>query len=149
MQANITLKYDNDTIHISGLASACTDLAAYGSEMPTVRTEVIQDPWKALEAAKDEASDVGRQICESCQAAALTEISGEWSPLPLGTAVEFSDGQAIRRGKVNGLIEPQMPRPVREDTEFYPGGYIVGRYRVTPGYGHAIRPLVRPAGARP
>lgn len=62
-------------------------------------------------------------------------------PLAVGDRVEFWDGKQMRRGRVNGIIPAQMPTPVREDTEFYPGGYSVGRYRVTPAWGQIIRPL--------
>lgn len=63
------------------------------------------------------------------------------TPLPVGTRVEFWDGKQMRHGRINRVIEPQMPAPVREGTEFYPGGYSVGRYMVTPAWGHVIRPL--------
>lgn len=65
----------------------------------------------------------------------------EFRSLPFGTRVEFNDGHRTRRGRISGLIEPQMPQPVREGAEFYPGGYLVGRYRVTPAWGHKIRAL--------
>lgn len=61
--------------------------------------------------------------------------------LAVGDRVEFWDGKRMRTGRINGITRPQMPKPVRENTQFYPGGYAVGRYLVTPAWGHIIRPL--------
>lgn len=75
----------------------------------------------------------------------MAQQNTDWEPYPVGTWVEFHDGKRTRRGRVRGILPPCMPTPVREDTEFYPGGYLVGSYIITPARGHLIRSLKRAA----
>lgn len=79
--------------------------------------------------------------CDPWPADRLVLVVPKFRPYPLGTLVEFSDGRETRRGKISGIVEAGMPRPMREGSEVYPGGYLVGRYRITPGWGHEIRPI--------
>ncbi|AQW55269.1 hypothetical protein ACIQPP_05465 [Streptomyces violaceusniger] len=69
------------------------------------------------------------------------EIENDWDPYPLGTRVEVTADEFTHCGRIRGVVKPQMPRPVRENTEFYPGGYLIGPYWVTPAWGHAVRPI--------
>ncbi|MGW1587299.1 hypothetical protein [Streptomyces sp. NPDC002386] len=79
--------------------------------------------------------------CDPWPADRLVLVVPRFQPYPVGTRVEFSDGETTRRGRIKGIIDPCWPLPLRGNDELYPGGYAVGQYRVTPGYGHTIRPV--------
>lgn len=83
MQANITIKYNGSTVHITGLEmktaddeytmNACAALTRSGHRMSTARTETIETAEQALKIAKAKARAMGKRVCKSCEAAALAE----------------------------------------------------------------------------
>jgi hypothetical protein len=79
--------------------------------------------------------------CDPWPVDRLVLVVPAFRPMPLGTWVKFNDGKKERRGKISGVVEPGFGRPIRDDSECYPGGYIVGGYRITPAWGHEIAPI--------
>lgn len=92
MQANLTIKYNGSTVHITGLAmktadneytmNACAALTRHGYRMATAKTADLETAEQALKVAKAKARSMGKKLCKSCEAAALAEE-------PTGTTYRF------------------------------------------------------------
>lgn len=89
----------------------------------------------------DESHDGPWLACDPWPVDRLVLVVPVFRPLPVGQWVKFHDGKKERRGKIRGVVEPGYGRPIREGSECYPGGYIVGGYRITPAWGQQITPI--------